>query len=46
MSWTDARIEQLRTGWEKGLTATEIATELGEGISRNAGIGKAHRLGL
>ena len=46
MSWTDARIEQLRTGWEKGLTATEIAKELGEGISRNAVIGKAHRLGL
>ena len=46
MSWTDARIEQLRQGWDKGLTATEIAKDLGEGISRNAVIGKAHRLGL
>ena len=46
MSWTDARIEQLRQGWNQGLTATEIAKELGDGITRNAVIGKAHRLGL
>ncbi len=46
MSWTDARIDQLRTGWEDGLTASQIAEQLGEGISRNAVIGKAHRLGL
>ena len=46
MSWTDARIEMLRTGWEQGLTASQIAEQLGEGISRNAVIGKAHRLGL
>ncbi len=45
MSWTDERIEQLRTMWEKGLTASQIAEELG-GVSRNAVIGKAHRLGL
>ena len=45
MSWTDQRIEQLRTLWEKGLTASQIADELG-GVSRNAVIGKAHRLGL
>lgn len=45
MSWTDERIEQLRTMWEKGLTASQIADELG-GVSRNAVIGKAHRLGL
>ena len=46
MSWTDARIEQLRTSWEEGLTASQIADQLGEGVSRNAVIGKAHRLGL
>jgi len=45
MSWTDQRIEQLRSMWEKGLTASQIADELG-GVSRNAVIGKAHRLGL
>lgn len=45
MSWTDQRIDQLKTLWEKGLTASQIADELG-GVSRNAVIGKAHRLGL
>jgi GcrA cell cycle regulator len=45
MSWTDERINQLRSMWEKGLTASQIADELG-GVSRNAVIGKAHRLGL
>ncbi len=45
MSWTDERIDTLRTLWEKGLTASQIAEELG-GVSRNAVIGKAHRLGL
>jgi len=45
MLWTDERIEQLRTMWEKGLTASQIAEALG-GVSRNAVIGKAHRLGL
>ena len=45
MSWTDERINQLKTMWEKGLTASQIAEELG-GVSRNAVIGKAHRLGL
>jgi GcrA cell cycle regulator len=45
MSWTDERIEQLRTMWSKGMTASQIAEELG-GVSRNAVIGKAHRLGL
>lgn len=45
MSWTDQRIDQLKTLWEKGLTASQIAEELG-GVSRNAVIGKAHRLGL
>lgn len=45
MSWTDERIGQLKTLWEKGLTASQIAENLG-GVSRNAVIGKAHRLGL
>ena len=45
MSWTDERIETLRKLWENGLTASQIADELG-GVSRNAVIGKAHRLGL
>jgi GcrA cell cycle regulator len=45
LSWTDERIDQLRTMWEKGMTASQIAEELG-GVSRNAVIGKAHRLGL
>jgi GcrA cell cycle regulator len=45
MSWTEERIDSLKTMWEKGLTASQIAEELG-GVSRNAVIGKAHRLGL
>ncbi len=45
MSWTDERIAQLTKMWEGGLTASQIAEELG-GVSRNAVIGKAHRLGL
>lgn len=45
MSWTDERINQLKTMWEKGMTASQIAEELG-GVSRNAVIGKAHRLDL
>jgi GcrA cell cycle regulator len=45
MSWTDERIDRLKTMWENGLTASQIADELG-GVSRNAVIGKAHRLGL
>ena len=46
MSWTDERIDQLKQLWEKGLTASQIADKLAGGISRNAVIGKAHRLGL
>ena len=45
MSWTDERIERLKDLWTKGMTASQIADELG-GVSRNAVIGKAHRLGL
>lgn len=45
MSWTDERIATLKKMWEGGATASQIAEELG-GVSRNAVIGKAHRLGL
>ena len=45
MSWTDERIERLKTMWTSGSTASQIAEDLG-GVSRNAVIGKAHRLGL
>ncbi len=45
MSWTEERIEKLTKMWEGGSTASQIAEELG-GVSRNAVIGKAHRLEL
>ena len=45
MSWTDERIDRLKALWLQGMTASHIADELG-GVSRNAVIGKAHRLGL
>jgi len=45
MSWTEERIERLKKIWHDGATASQIADELG-GVSRNAVIGKAHRLGL
>ena len=45
MSWTEERIATLTKMWESGSTASQIAEELG-GVSRNAVIGKAHRLGL
>lgn len=45
-TWTDERVEQLKTLWGAGRTAAEIAKELGDGLTRNAVIGKAHRLGL
>ena len=45
MSWTDERIDRLKSMWQKGMTASQIADDLG-GVSRNAVIGKAHRLGL
>jgi GcrA cell cycle regulator len=45
MSWTDERIDRLKHLWTNGMTASQIADELG-GVSRNAVIGKAHRLGL
>jgi len=45
MAWTDDRVAMLRELWTKGLSASQIAVQLG-GVSRNAVIGKAHRLGL
>ncbi len=45
MSWTDERIDRLKAMWAEGSTASQIADDLG-GVSRNAVIGKAHRLGL
>jgi GcrA cell cycle regulator len=45
MTWTDERVELLKKLWADGLSASQIAGELG-GITRNAVIGKVHRLGL
>ena len=45
MMWTDERVELLKKLWTEGLSASQIAAELG-GITRNAVIGKVHRLGL
>jgi GcrA cell cycle regulator len=45
MNWTDERVELLKKLWADGLSASQIAAELG-GITRNAVIGKVHRLGL
>ena len=46
MAWTDDRVEKLSELWDKGLSASQIAKELAEGVTRNAVIGKAHRMGL
>ena len=46
MAWDDQRVEKLRTYWAQGHTASEIARALGEGVTRNSVIGKAHRLKL
>jgi len=45
LTWTDDRVEQLKKLWESGLSASQIALELGN-VTRNAVIGKVHRLGL
>ncbi|MGB3245170.1 MAG: GcrA family cell cycle regulator [Sulfitobacter sp.] len=45
MSWTDDRVETLKKMWGEGQSASQIAKELG-GVTRNAVIGKVHRLGL
>lgn len=44
-TWTNDRVEQLKTLWIDGLSASQIASQLG-GVTRNAVIGKVHRLGL
>ena len=45
MSWSDERVEVLKKLWGEGQSASQIAKELG-GVTRNAVIGKVHRLGL
>ncbi len=45
MGWTEERVEQLKTLWTEGLSASQIARVMG-GVTRNAVIGKVHRLGL
>jgi GcrA cell cycle regulator len=45
MAWTDERVELLKKLWAEGLSASQIAGRLG-GVTRNAVIGKVHRLGL
>jgi GcrA cell cycle regulator len=45
MPWTDERVERLKKLWQDGLSASQIAAEMG-GVTRNAVIGKVHRLGL
>jgi GcrA cell cycle regulator len=44
-TWTDDRVEQLKKLWSEGFSASQIAAEMG-GVTRNAVIGKVHRLGL
>ncbi len=46
MSWTDERVELLRQLWLDGRSASQISAQLGHGLTRNAVIGKVHRLGL
>ncbi len=45
MAWTDDRVEMLKKLWAEGLSASQIAGKMG-GVTRNAVIGKVHRLGL
>ena len=46
MAWTDEIVEQLKQHWIDGKSASQIASLLGNGVTRNAVIGKVHRLGL
>ena len=44
--WPDDKVEQLKALWVEGLTASQIARVMGDGLTRSAVIGKVHRLGL
>ena len=44
--WTEGRVETLKSLWLDGLSASEVARRLGGGLTRNAVIGKLHRLGV
>lgn len=46
MQWSKTHVKTLTALWQKGLSASQIATQLGDGVTRNAVIGKIHRLGL
>ena len=46
LPWTEDRVEQLKKMWAEGLSASQIAAKLAGGVTRNAVIGKVHRLGL
>ena len=46
MPWTDDRVELLKKLWSEGLSASQIAARLAQGVTRNAVIGKVHRLNL
>jgi GcrA cell cycle regulator len=46
LTWTDERVENLKKMWGEGLSASQIAAKIGGGVTRNAVIGKVHRLGL
>ena len=46
MEWSEDRVQQLKDMWAKGMSARQIAETLGGGVTRNAVIGKAHRIGL
>ena len=45
MAWTEERVEMLKQLWTDGLSASQIARKMG-GVTRNAVIGKVHRLGF
>ena len=46
LPWTDDRVELLKKLWAEGLSASQIAAKLAGGVTRNAVIGKVHRMGL
>ncbi len=46
MDWNDETIAELRRMWSEGMSASQVARQLGGGLTRNAVIGKVHRLGL